>query len=293
MGAQRAAWISSEFMTTQQGKPGRGHWSVDEIPWDRFDPSKVDPEMLKAVKGACLVEHHADDYVTYLCSVFDGDSAFQAEARAWGIEEIQHGAVLRRWCELADPAFDFERSFRRYTAGHILPLDARLSVRGTRTKELIARCIVEVATSSFYSAMRDAAEEPVLRHICHRIAGDEYRHFKLFYSNMKRYRAVEKPGVWAGLKVVVGRLAESADDELAYAYYCGNGLSEPYHRRRHGGAYARRTMPLYRYEHFAKALAMALRAVGLRPRSRLGRWLTTLGWAFFRLNTKRHELAAA
>ena len=70
-------------------------------------------------------------------------------------------------------------------------MDAVTSVRGSRTGELIARCVVEVGTSSYYSALRDSIDEPVLKRICHRIAGDEYHHYKLFYSHLKRYQAHE------------------------------------------------------------------------------------------------------
>ncbi|MBM3517287.1 MAG: ferritin-like domain-containing protein [Alphaproteobacteria bacterium] len=269
------------------------HWTLDDIPWDRFDPSKVDPELVRAMRGACMVEHHSEDYVTYLCSVFSDDPEFQAAARAWGVEEVQHGAALRRWCELADPTWDFADCFGRFTAGHVLPLDAAVSVRGSRAKELIARCVVEVATSSFYSAIRDAVEEPLLKHICHRIAGDEYRHYKLFYDHMKRYRAVERPSAWQGIGIVLGRLLESRDDELAYAYYCGNAITEPYDRRRHGASYAKRTLTYYRHQHVAKAVAMTLKAAGVKPQSRWGQWASWLGWTVFRANTRKlHRFAA-
>ena len=269
----------------------RSPWSPEDISWGEFDSTKVDPDILKAIKGACMVEHHSDDYVTYLCSVFHDDEAFQSEARAWGVEEVQHGIVLRRWCELADPDFDFNHSFRQFTAGHILPLDSSRSVRGSRTKELIARCIVEVGTRSFYSAIRDASDEPVLQDICRRIAGDEFRHYKLFYANMKRYRTREALGFFSGLVVALTRLLEGSDDELAYAYYCGNRPPEPYKRRYHGRAYARRTLPLYQRAHVERAIMMTLKAAGLRPQSILGRWLTHAGGLVFRLNAWSLTLA--
>jgi hypothetical protein len=68
----------------------------------------------------------------------------------------------------------------RFRAGYRLPLEARASVRGSRSAELLARCVVEVETSSLYSVIRDATQEPVLKAISHRIAGDEFRHYKLF-----------------------------------------------------------------------------------------------------------------
>ena len=43
-----------------------GHWTLDDIPWDAFDPARVDPELLRAVKAAALVEHNDDEYVSYL-----------------------------------------------------------------------------------------------------------------------------------------------------------------------------------------------------------------------------------
>ena len=97
---------------------------------------------------------------------------------------------------LADPGWDFEAAFARYRAGYKLPLDADTSVRGSRTGELIARCMVETGTSSYYTALAEASDEPVLQQVCRLIAADEYRHFKLFYDHMKRYLAREKIGVF-------------------------------------------------------------------------------------------------
>ena len=38
-------------------------WTLDDIPWSRFDASRVDPTLLAAVKAASLVEYNAPDYV--------------------------------------------------------------------------------------------------------------------------------------------------------------------------------------------------------------------------------------
>ncbi|MGH7185642.1 MAG: ferritin-like domain-containing protein, partial [Pseudomonadota bacterium] len=157
-------------------------WTLADIPWHRFDPAKVDPEMVKIVKAAAMVEFNGGDYATYLCNVFHDDVNFQAAARRWAREEIQHGEALGRWAGLADPSFDFETAFRRFAGGFRLPLEATESVRGSRTGELIARCIVEAGTSSYYSALAEASDEPVLKAICRNIAGDEFRHYKLFYN---------------------------------------------------------------------------------------------------------------
>ena len=45
--------------------------------------------------------------------------------------------------------------------GYKLPLDAASSVRGSRTGELIARCMVETGTSSYYTALGEAPQRLV------------------------------------------------------------------------------------------------------------------------------------
>ncbi|MGH6719437.1 MAG: ferritin-like domain-containing protein [Alphaproteobacteria bacterium] len=246
-------------------------WHLDDIAWDAFEPMKVAPDLVRIAKAACLVEHNGGAYGAYLCSVFHDDPVFSAAARVWAEEEVKHGEALRRWVELADPAFDFDDAFGRFTAKIKLPLDAKRSVRGSRCGELIARCVVEVATSSYYSALKDSADEPVLREVCSRIARDEFRHYRLFYDTMKRYRASERPGLLRRLWIVLRRLDEAEDDELAYAFHCGNAIAGPYRRLTCKKAHARLAFARYRPRHVELGAAMVLKAVGLKPRSWYGR----------------------
>jgi rubrerythrin len=272
-------------------------WTLDDIPWDRFEPQRVDPETVKVVKAASLVEHNGEDYATYLCNVFEDDPAFQDATRNWAREEVQHGRALRRWAELADPLFDFDAAFKRFTAGYRLPLEAEESVRGSRAGELIARCIVETGTSSWYSAIKDGTDEPVLREICRRIAADELRHYKLFYANLQRYLLAENITGWGRLRVAVGRVVESEDDELAFAYYAANdaaaGAADPYDRRRCTRAYAKRAYAYYRPHHVDRGMAMIFKAVGLDPQGKLQRVAATLAWRFIDYRTRALTKQAA
>jgi rubrerythrin len=260
-------------------------WTLADIPWARFDPALVDPEMVKLVKAAAMVEFNGGDYATYLCNVFHDDPEFQAAAREWAEEEVRHGEALARWARLADPAFDFEARFKRFTDGYSLPLEATASVRGSRTGELIARCIVETGTSSYYTALSEASSEPVLKAICKRIAADEFRHYKLFYDHLRRYQARERPGLLTRARVILGRLWEArGDDELPFAYFCANrDESQAYDRRRSGRAYSRRASRYYRAHHVERAVAMVLKALGIRPNGRLGLALAALArrWLAF------------
>lgn len=250
------------------------HWSVDDIPWDNFRADLVDKELVKIVKAAALVESNADDYASYLCNVFHDDLTMQKLARDWAVEEVQHGAVLGRWAKMADAAFDYDARFQRFRDGYSIEVESDQSVRGSRSGELIARCMVEVGTSSYYTAIAEASEEPVLREVCRRIATDEWRHYAMFYKALKRYLEVEQPSRLRRLRIAVSRIAESEDDELAYAFYAANDDEAPYERKRCAKEYLQRAMRLYRPQHVERAMAMVLKAVGFEPRGRINRTLT-------------------
>lgn len=255
-----------------------GHWTLDDIPWHRFAPDRVDSDLAAVAKAASLVEHNSADYADYLCNVFADDPEFQDAAREWAVEEAQHGEALGRWGELADPSFSFADSMIRFRAGYRIPVEASASVRGSRSGELIARCVVETGTSSFYSALRDASQEPVLKVICAKIAGDEFRHYKLFYTHMQRYLEQDKPSRLRRILVAVGRYRETDDDELAFAYHCANTSEAPYERKSAAAAYASRASRCYRPDHVQRAVNMILKATGVSTRGRLGSIATKLAW---------------
>ena len=81
------------------------------------------------------------------------------------------------------------------------------------------------------------------------------------------------------LRIALGRIGESEDDELAYAYHCGNEPeTQPFQHARCTAAYMARAMALYRYHHIERGTGMILKTVGLPPRGRLS-GLTTGGVA--------------
>ena len=266
------------------------HWSLDDVAWDAFDRSSVDPAIVPLVKSAAMVEKNGLDYAVYLGRVFVDDPDFRQASDSWAVEEVQHGNALGRWSMLADPSWDFDAAFQRYRDGYKLPLDANASVRGSRTGELIARCMVETGTSSYYTALGDSTEEPVLKQICRLIAADEYRHFKLFYDHMKRYLGRERLGLLSRLRIAAGRITESEDDELAYAFHCGNepeGLR--YDHARCIAGYMSRAMGFYKWKHIERSTGMVLKAVDLPPRGRLGSGAARLAWTLMQRRRRTFE----
>ncbi len=261
-------------------------WTLDDIPWARFDPRAVDADLLSVVKTAALVEANAADYVAYLNGVFSGDAAFLIAIERWGVEERQHGAVLGRWAELADPGFDFARALADFRAGFRIPQGVEQSIRGSRCGELVARQVVETGTSSFYSAIKDAAAEPVLQAIAARIAADEFAHYRLFATHFARYQATAPVPLRTRLKVAATRFSEADDDELGWAWFAANVLpgdrTARYHHR-YTRAYGIRALRLYRRHHIDNGVRMLLRAVALRPNGALFRLTSSALWGLMRL----------
>jgi hypothetical protein len=276
-------------------------WTLDHIPWSKFDPAKVESGMLAAVKAAAIVEYNAPDYVTYLTRIFagaPGDTITNIER--WGEEESQHGRALARWAEMAHPGWSFESAVARFRSGYRPPhfaSDDAVSVRGSRRGEMIARCVVESGTSSYYSAIRDATDEPVLKEIAGRIAADEFRHYKLFFDTLHAQDEPDLP-FWRKLLVALGRINESDDDELAYAYYCANVAPEdetakPYNRAAYAKASFQQSGRIYRQHHIRKLVQMVAKAIGAKPQGRTTEAAAALMWHVFRLRAGKTSAATA
>ncbi len=126
------------------------HWSLDDIDWSRFDASKVSSDLIQVIKTAAMVERNGADYGRYLHGVFRDDPAFCEAATEWAVEEEQHGIALGRWAALADPSFNMEESFKRFTDMYKIPVDVEASIRGSRTGELLTSRI-RLSASAKYS----------------------------------------------------------------------------------------------------------------------------------------------
>ncbi|MBS0184736.1 MAG: ferritin-like domain-containing protein [Proteobacteria bacterium] len=247
-----------------------GAWALEDISWEKFTPELVNPDVLKVVKAASLVEYNATDYEKYLNNIFHNDPLMKKAVKTWTIEEIQHGKALAQWATLADPTFDFEAALKVFREGFQLDLYADTSTRGSLSGELVARCVIETATSSFYTALKDMAQEPVLKEICAHIAADELRHYKLFYTHLQRYLETEHSSKLARLKVAIGRMLEAEDDELAMAYYAANEASSgPYKRSLNAAAYLKRVYGYYDKSHVRRGVSMILKASGFPPQGLL------------------------
>ena len=270
---------------------GLPHWDMNEIPYQNIDMDKVTPDLLKVVKAAALVEYNAIAYSSYLKKVFHDDPEFQQMSECWATEEVQHGKSLGKWAESVDPSWKLEDAMAKFRAGYkIEHLNNDTSVRGSRSAEMVARCMVETGTSSYYTAIGTSIDEPVLKEICAKIAGDEFRHYKLFYDTLNRYLKMEDMSRIQRLKVALSRIAESEDDELSYAFFAANANdNEQYERKVWSREYMKRAYSYYQAPQVDRAVAMVFKACGFDPKGLAGKGVSKIAWWLIQKNVKNAE----
>jgi hypothetical protein len=225
-------------------------WRVRELDSARFRPDAASPSIAHVMKTTCLIESRADFYAAYLLSVFANRPAWHAAIRQWNVEERQHGAALRLWSELAEPGFDFEKRFDRYTASVDYHRKDGTSVRGSVERELVARCVVEALASGFYRALSDASSEPLLNEICERLASDEARHYGMFFRFFRETQR-ERKTPWAlRAWTILRRALELGDEQIIYAsHVTATRGARPFSLMSEKRRYFCRVYPLYRPRH--------------------------------------------
>ena len=114
------------------------------------------------------------------------------------------------------------------------------------------------------------------------------------YDHMKRYLSREKLGMISRLKIAAGRITETEDDELAFAFHCSNDpVGTPYVHKRSIAGYMSRAMRFYRLRHIERSIGMILKSVGLPPRGRLSAVATNLFWRVLQRKRRQFEAVAA
>lgn len=203
-----------------KNRVGGASWSVDEIPYDRVDPELMrdQTEIFYVVAAASFIEITSDLYTRNLIDFFEDDEdVADWLANYWEHEEVQHGVALKRYVQAAWPDFDWEQAYRGFFEEYS-PLCIVENMAENRALEMVARCVVETGTSSFYRTLSESVPEPVLKLIAANISADEVRHYKHFYQYFRHYRERERPSRFAVLRQLWRRSAGVKDEDAYIAF---------------------------------------------------------------------------
>ncbi|NYT61130.1 ferritin-like domain-containing protein [Alcaligenaceae bacterium] len=196
-------------------------WTLDQVPFADVDSAQVraQEDLFYLIAAASFVEIAADLYTDNLIRYFDGDDEIGAWLEsAWRPEEVRHGHVLRDYLCHVWPEFDWQQAYSAFYADYS-KLCTVEQFEASRSLEMVARCMVETGTATFYQALAALATEPVLAGIATRIRADEIGHYKYFYRFFLVYNAKEAPGRLRILGAIKRRMLEARNDDAKCALW--------------------------------------------------------------------------
>jgi hypothetical protein len=239
---------------------------LEGIPWDKGVPERVNPEIIQLLIAASLVESRGDAYGEYLARVFSDEPDFVESIHAWSQEENEHGIALGTWLSRSLPYFDFPALLSKYNESITLAYSNSAdtaSIRGSKAGELLSRCAVESATSTYYKAVASAVDDLPLNIICSRLSQDEISHYSLFRRKLDKIRETESISPFTLMRMSLSRLFELEDDQMSFAFYIAANTNGPYERRYYSSLMTRTAYRLYSKSDISDLVKLNLRAFGL------------------------------
>jgi len=209
------------------------NWNIAEIPFERIDKSAIrdDEFLFLTLASASFVEILAETFSENLVEHFRGDAEIVGWlAHCWQREEVQHGRALKAYVQAVWPEFDWDGAYEAFRVEYTL-LCTTEQLEPSRALELIARCVVETGTSSFYRALQQYAREPVLRQLLGHIKSDEVAHFNHFRHFFAGYQARAPQSVSSVFGTIWRRLREIRNEDAYIAFkhvYIGRHRERPF-----------------------------------------------------------------
>ena len=205
----------------QQATTPAKDWDLNQVPFSDIDLTaiKEQEDLFYMVTAASFVEIAADLYTDNLIRYFnDNADVVHWLENSWKPEEVRHGHVLRDYVRHVWPEFDWDRAYAEFFADYsrICTVDA---FEPSRSLEMVARCVVETGTSTFYQSLAAQTSEPVLTGIANRIRTDEINHYKHFYRYFRMYHAIEPPGRLRILGALKRRILEARNSDAECALW--------------------------------------------------------------------------
>ncbi len=166
----------------------KARWNMaDDIPWDKFDPSRLSEEQAQTVRMNAITEWSALPATEMFLRDKREDSDFAAFMSIWFYEEQKHALVL----------MEYLRRFRP----DLVPTESELhAVRfefdpAPALETLMLHFCGELRLTQWYRRAAEWHSEPVIRHIYDILSRDEARHGGAYLKYMKR--AIERFGAQA------------------------------------------------------------------------------------------------
>lgn len=163
-------------------------WDMDkDIPWDRFDASKLSEEQAKTIKMNAITEWAALPATEMFLRDNKDDSDFSAFMSIWFYEEQKHSLVLMEYLRRFYPSMAPTEEELHEVRFEFEPAPA--------LETLMLHFCGEIRLNHWYRCASQWHTEPVIQHIYTQLSQDEARHGGAYLRYMKR--AIEKFGLEA------------------------------------------------------------------------------------------------
>lgn len=174
-------------------------WEFEDIDFSAIQKDKATSTVLSQVRSVANLEFTTYPGAMNFFREFADDMDFTQWVTMWLYEETRHPQVLMQYLSHFGEEFPVEDMSERR---EIFPLGRE------RIGTLSMNIISEMRAASWYLALAENTEEPVLQHICRLLSADEARHASGFYVYAKkqidesdnpaleRMRALEMLYVW-------------------------------------------------------------------------------------------------
>jgi len=176
-----------------KGREENAHWKIADLDFSKIDIAQVRPDenLFYLVTCASFVESGSDLYTQNLVDYYGDEPEISSWLREqWEVEELQHGEALRAYVAYVWPEFDWQAAYANFLNEYASYCKVEL-LEPSKGLEMVARCVVEAGTATFYSALSRSTSEPVLKDLASRIAKDEVNHYKHFFRYFRRFRQNE------------------------------------------------------------------------------------------------------
>ena len=236
-------------------------WRLADIDLTAIDRTRVhaDETLFYLLATSSFVEIASALYTRNLSAYYASDQGVLDWLNDyWEQEEIQHGRALRAYVQAVWPEFDWEAANAAFYAEY----SARCTLEEfepTPALELVARCVVETSTATFYRTVHQYTDEPVLKAITGHIKSDEVRHYSHFYKFYQQHHARERVGRAKSTRAIIRRVIEVANDDGLIAFRHAFAYRHPQRvfERRHYDAFLGDVRRIMR-RHFPVEMALKM-----------------------------------
>jgi len=202
-------------MKTPPPQPDSGHWRWQDIDFSRIETAKVkyDELLFYMLTASSFVEIAADVYTRNLIEHYAGDPNVAVWlSGTWEKEEIQHGQALRAYVAHVWPEFDWGKAYAGFFAEYSAVCTLEELEPG-KAREMAARCVVEMGTSTFYTMLNAYSQEPILKQLTRYIKQDEVAHYRNFRHFYRHFNTLEKNGRLRLITTLFKRFMEAEDED--------------------------------------------------------------------------------